>query len=167
MTKTIHRLPAAWQNRRMDLRNVKLILSREIRDQLRDRRTLFMMFVLPILLYPLLGMSFFQASQFMREQATSVLVIGAKYVPDQPPLFENRSFAGDLFNAPDKARLLELHFARDEPTPDVKAVPDPHVEARRAVQAGEFDVAISFPEDFADRLHALRPPAEPARRSLS
>ncbi len=41
----------------MNLHNVKLILLREIRDQLRDRRTLFMIFVLPLLLYPLLGMS--------------------------------------------------------------------------------------------------------------
>ena len=31
---------------------IKLICKREIRDQLRDRRTLFMVFVLPVLLYP-------------------------------------------------------------------------------------------------------------------
>ena len=56
----------------MTLSNVKLILAREIRDQLRDRRTLFMIAVLPILLYPLLGMSMFQISQFMQEQPTRV-----------------------------------------------------------------------------------------------
>ena len=39
----------------MNFTNVKLILVREIRDQLRDRRTLFMIAVLPLLLYALLG----------------------------------------------------------------------------------------------------------------
>ncbi len=51
----------------MSWRNVKLIYAREIRDQLRDRRTLFMIAVLPLLLYPLLGMSVFQLSQFLRK----------------------------------------------------------------------------------------------------
>ena len=32
----------------MKLSNVKLIFLREVRDQLRDRRTLFMIFVLPL-----------------------------------------------------------------------------------------------------------------------
>ena len=65
----------------MNWSNVKLILVREIRDQLRDRRTLFMIAVLPLLLYPLLGMSFFQVVQFMREHAIRVLVIGAPKMP--------------------------------------------------------------------------------------
>ena len=33
----------------MTWRNIRLILHREIRDQLRDRRTLFMVVVLPLL----------------------------------------------------------------------------------------------------------------------
>ena len=41
----------------MNWRNVGLIFQREVLDQLRDRRTLFMVAVLPILLYPLLGKS--------------------------------------------------------------------------------------------------------------
>ena len=59
----------------MNWRNVQLVLSREIRDQLRDRRTLFMIAVLPMLLYPLLGMSMFQIAQFVREKPTTVLVV--------------------------------------------------------------------------------------------
>ena len=61
----------------MTLSNVKLIFAREVRDQLRDRRTLFMIAVLPIFLYPLLGISMLQVAQFVREQKTSVLVVGA------------------------------------------------------------------------------------------
>ena len=70
----------------MTLGNVRLILGREIRDQLRDRRTLFMIAVLPILLYPLLGISLLQVSQFMQEQATRVLVVGAKRLLQNSPL---------------------------------------------------------------------------------
>ena len=58
----------------MNWNNVKLIFSREVRDQLRDRRTLFMIFVLPLLMYPLLGTSILQISQFLRAQPTRVLL---------------------------------------------------------------------------------------------
>ena len=39
----------------MNWSRVGLIFGKEVRDQVRDRRTLFMVFVLPILLYPILG----------------------------------------------------------------------------------------------------------------
>ena len=40
--------------------NVNLIFRRELRDQLRDRRTLFTVVIMPMLLYPLLGMAMLQ-----------------------------------------------------------------------------------------------------------
>ncbi len=140
----------------MNLSNVKLILSREIRDQLRDRRTLFMIFVLPLLLYPLLGMSFFQVSQFMQAQPTSVLIVGAKDLVDLPPLVQNREFARGLFADSSKARLLKLHFAPDEPAGNLNEMPDRCAEARRAVQSGQYDAALYFPDDFANRLEDFR-----------
>ena len=48
----------------MKWRNVKLIFHRELRDQLRDRRTLFTIAVLPLLMYPLLGMAFLQMANY-------------------------------------------------------------------------------------------------------
>ena len=54
----------------MNWNNVKLIFGREMRDQLRDRRTLFLIAVLPLLLYPLMGMSIFQMTQFLRKDAS-------------------------------------------------------------------------------------------------
>lgn len=44
----------------MRWRIVRLIWLRELRDQLRDRRTLFMIVVLPLLLYPILGFAVLQ-----------------------------------------------------------------------------------------------------------
>jgi len=48
----------------MILRNIKLVYAKEIRDTIRDRRTLFISVVLPIFLYPLLmiGLSQFMAA---------------------------------------------------------------------------------------------------------
>ena len=60
----------------MNFTNIRLILAREVRDQLRDRRTLFMIFVLPVLLYPLLGTAYFQVVQFQNQKPMSVLVVG-------------------------------------------------------------------------------------------
>ena len=140
----------------MNWSNVRLILSREIRDQFRDRRTLFMIVVLPLLLYPLLGMSFFQISQFIEEHPSKVLVIGAKDLIDLPPLVENRQFAQSLFGDPKRDRLLDLYFAPDEPRENNEGLPDPREQARNAVQAGEYEAALYFPPDFAERLEAFR-----------
>lgn len=98
----------------MNWRNVRLIYAREIRDQLRDRRTLFMIAVLPLLLYPLLGMSVFQLSQFLRRNEPKILVIGSQELTQDtslPPLFVDDRFAGDLFSDPAEAERLHLVFA--------------------------------------------------------
>ena len=131
----------------MNLDNVKLILGREIRDQLRDRRTLFMIFVLPILLYPLLGMSLFQMSQFRREQPTNVLVLGSPELSSPPYLINGHRFERRLFSDSEREReadLLVLDFAPQGPKQ--------RAEACRAVDAGEYDAALYFPPDFARRL---------------
>ena len=70
----------------MSWTNVKLIYFRELRDQLRDRRTLFTIFILPLMLYPLLGMSVFQVQQFLKEHDSKVRIIGAASLPDEPRL---------------------------------------------------------------------------------
>ncbi len=142
--------------RRMNWRNVRWILIREMRDQLRDRRTLFVILILPILLYPLLGTAFFQVSQFMQDRATTVLVIGARNLDDLPPLLENDHFAARLFSDPKKVRLLEVKFLSDEPRPDQGTVADPKAVARAAVINRQCAAAVYFPPDFADRLQVFR-----------
>ena len=146
----------------MNWSNVKLILSREIRDQLRDRRTLFMIAVLPMLLYPLLGMSFLQFSQFLEEKPSRVLVIGALEIAGRhglPPLFDpqqNNRFNSDLFFSDNQMRLLELEFAPDEPREGIEPPHDPRRHTRKLVQSGQFDAALFFPPDFIDQLNAFR-----------
>ncbi len=142
----------------MNWSKVKLIFSREVRDQLRDRRTLFMIFVLPLLLYPLLGMSMLQVSQFVREQATRVLVVGQESLPKTPPLIddENKRFAAQLFTNPDKIDLLELHLTKEPIPNDPKAAEKAIADARLAVENGDYEAVVYVPPDFSDRLTKFR-----------
>ncbi|RLS58071.1 MAG: CPBP family intramembrane metalloprotease [Planctomycetota bacterium] len=71
----------------MNWKNVKLIFLREVRDQLRDRRTLFMVAVLPLLLYPSLGVGMFKLSMDFQEQERTVLLLGVDDLPP-PPLLD-------------------------------------------------------------------------------
>ena len=128
----------------MNWSNVKLILLREIRDQLRDQRTLFVIAVLPVMLYPLLCMSFLQVAHFMEEKPSKVLILGR--LADLPP----------LLNSGPLARQLKLHFAEDEPRGQTPEASDPLAEARRAVERGEYDAAVWFPPDFAEQLATFR-----------
>ncbi len=60
---------------------VRLIAAREVRDQLRDRRTLFLILGLPVLMYPLfvgVGVLFVNA---LKEKKLVVGVVGAKHLP--------------------------------------------------------------------------------------
>lgn len=88
-------------------RNVKLILMRELRDQLRDRRTLFMVFVLPLLLYPTLGIGMLQLTMLFSEQPRTVVLLGEEYLPP-PPLLEGDQFVKGLFHDPKHADKLHV-----------------------------------------------------------
>ena len=70
----------------MNWSHVKLIFHREVRDQLRDRRTMFTICILPLLLYPLMGMVMMQVAQFHREQHVTIGVIGYENWPADSPL---------------------------------------------------------------------------------
>ena len=56
--------------------NLLVIFRREVRDQIRDRRTLFMIFILPILLYPILGFGIIQLT-IQQQKPRTVVVVGA------------------------------------------------------------------------------------------
>lgn len=163
----------------MSWRNIRLIYAREIRDQLRDRRTLFMIAVLPLLLYPLLGMSVFQLSQFLRKSEPKVLVIGSEQLThrdDIPALFEGDRFAAALFDAPEDANRLQVEFVnptseskdssrRDHEVsagePSDSRLPEGAFEAalgsaQRRLKSGDVQVVLVFPSDFGERLHVLR-----------
>ena len=90
----------------MNWRNVNLIFHRELRDQLRDRRTLFTIAILPLLMYPLLGMAFLQMANFSKEHPSKIAIVGVGNLPDNNPLFKVNE-EGQLVSVHDN-KLIEL-----------------------------------------------------------
>ncbi len=146
----------------MNWANVKLILMRETRDQLRDRRTLFMIAVLPLLLYPLLGTILLQVAQFRGEHPTKILLIGGDQLPATPRLvekpvtaagaevFASRHFEETLLARPADKRLLVVDV-------QPQSLPaNAHDVAERQVRAGVYDAVVILPDDFASRLSEFR-----------
>jgi sodium transport system permease protein len=88
-------------------KNVWLILHREVRDQLRDRRTLFMVVVLPIMLYPGLGIGMLQMTMYFTEQPRQVVILNADELPD-PPLVEEGHFPTRWFRSPETSSKLRV-----------------------------------------------------------
>ncbi|MBX3419505.1 MAG: CPBP family intramembrane metalloprotease [Pirellulaceae bacterium] len=94
----------------MTWQNIKLILTRELKDQLRDRRTLFTVVVLPMLLYPFLGLSLIQITQFFREHRVAIWIVGAENLPQEPDLFVDEKFSTRWLSAEQHA-LVDLKFS--------------------------------------------------------
>lgn len=64
---------------------IRLIWLRELRDQLRDRRTLFMIAVLPLLLYPVLGIGVLQFALGFSDQKSIIgIERGPRHTSDFP-----------------------------------------------------------------------------------
>lgn len=81
----------AMKSGRSRLSAIRLIYTREMRDQLRDRRTLFTIAILPMLLYPLVGMLLLQIAQFTRQHTISVCVVGIEHVTELSPELVNQA----------------------------------------------------------------------------
>ena len=89
--------------------NVKLIFRRELRDQLRDRRTLFTVAIMPMVLYPLMGMAMLQVAQFMREYPSKVWIVGMENLPESPRLAVDGKINPNLGQA--ESNLIDLVFS--------------------------------------------------------
>src|SRR5271163_1672476 len=65
---------------------IRLIFLRELRDQLRDRRTLFMVAGLPLLLYPILGVAVLKFAVGFADRKTTIgIVYGPGKAKEFPP----------------------------------------------------------------------------------
>ncbi|MCA9092095.1 MAG: CPBP family intramembrane metalloprotease [Planctomycetaceae bacterium] len=108
----------------MKWRNIRLIFTRELRDQLRDRRTLFMILILPMLLYPVLGIGMVQLTLLFSEQPRTVVILGAEDLP-APALIDQGRFVASWFRIPDNADKLKVisdSDVKNEANPDPKQV---------------------------------------------
>jgi sodium transport system permease protein len=109
----------------MNLRNIKIVYRKELRDSLRDRRTLISMIVVPILLMPVLtlfvGVLSVRLIQRAQLQLPSVMIIGGEKSPQI---------------------LATLHAL-----PDVRIVPSTSDYAQQIVDK-RIRAAVELPSDF-------------------
>ncbi|MEE2990734.1 MAG: ABC transporter permease subunit/CPBP intramembrane protease [Planctomycetota bacterium] len=139
--------------------NIKWIFLREIRDQLRDRRTIFAILVLPVLMYPLMGMMFLQITQFVQEHPTKVLLIGTANLPDDPKLIEEEHFSGAYCDSQERLLLdLAIEPVQQEGNPDAaRAV------AEKLIQSGDYNLVVEFPGGFRGQLEKFYQQVDAAR----
>ena len=128
--------------------NLFIIMRREVRDQIRDRRTLFMIFVLPILLYPILMFGMLQVMSALEQKPRVVVVVGAENLPSSPPLLDpsGQGFSPDLFDSlADAGRMVVIHEDSQS------AWADPRM-AERAIRHGQASAVVIIPKDLPDQL---------------
>ncbi len=123
--------------------NVWLIYMREMRDQLRDRRTLFTIVVLPILLYPLVGTLLLQIAQFSRQYPTVCCVVGDEHLEGLPPLIDNDKFAAGVLDASQSMELVKYRWDEFSTRDDLSEA------AEKWVRDNVYDVVIVFPPEMA------------------
>ncbi len=128
---------------------VFLVFQREVRDQLRDRRTLFMIGVLPLLLYPIIGMSFMQMAQFMRRNTSRVVIVTHEDLLSEPPLVVDGCLTGLPTQEASKIQLTVKQV-------DQWNVGQDDLEAAASIERGQCDAVIYFPPNFNQRIEAIR-----------
>ena len=154
----------------MSWKNIKLIFMREVRDQLRDRRTLFMITILPLMLYPMMGLGIVQMLLTFSEQQRIAIILNADDLPDSPPLLDENGIQSEWYEQGKKdissLRVLAERTEKNaaavsasagsvsmEKTPDAKSKP----EAAKAPRRGEKTDAelLIAAHSLAEQIQAL------------
>ncbi len=112
----------------MKARNIITIFKKQLIELLRDKRTVFVIFVLPILLYPIMVVGFSQLSIFL---------IGKMAGETYKVVIENQTEAPNLFVEIE----TDSQFAIVE-----KTIPD------SALQSGDIELIVHIPEGFESKI---------------
>ena len=148
----------------MSWENVKLIFTRELRDQARDRRTLFSVIGLPVLLYPLMGLLVLQIMQFRQAHPTRLRVVGLAELPSTPELFVRAeasaeggeekftyTFAPELLSETGVTGRFEIEATEASTDPGII-----QQTARETLAADSLDAILYFPPGFKQRMEGYR-----------
>jgi sodium transport system permease protein len=120
-----------------------LVFKKEIKELLRDRKTLFFMIALPLLIFPvLIGVAGFVSKQAMDKAESQVLnyaLVGGQYAPE---------IVKDL-QQPDKFKLVEIsvnadytNIIRDETVDFVLVIPENY--SRNLLENGQTNIKLYF-----------------------
>ncbi len=127
---------------------VRLIAVKELRDLIRDRRTIFLILILPVVLYPLFGVTGYLFAAALLGQANVVGVVGLEHLPlaesGIPPLVVGDQVADGL-------DADEQNFA------PVKIKPLA-VDPEEALRLKRCDAVLIVPADLTEELRAGRRP---------
>lgn len=98
---------------------VRLITAKELRDLLRDRRTVLLILVLPAVLYPVFGGVGLLLVKTMMNQTTTIGVAGAEHLPGPasgfPPLFADGKFTGATTDKAGEPTVVALAVLDGDP----------------------------------------------------
>ena len=132
-------------------RHVWTIFRREVRDQLRDRRTLFMVFVFPLMLFPILGIGILQLSASFDQKPRKIVVLGAEHLPPSPHLLNaaKDGFEVGLFGRAKDAALLQVATS----TPGIDWRKPGAV--RKGIRGGVVDAVIIVPPEVNGQIEAV------------
>ncbi len=143
----------------MNRRNVRLVFLREVRDQIRDRRTLFMIVVLPMLLYPGLAIGMVEISFLFREQPRTIVLLGTDNLPADPPLLNDHHFDRQWFAVPDDAdKLRVIHDGKPRAWSDASGPDKADIDASASVleEARQLAAKSQTLEELEKQLDNLR-----------
>ncbi len=140
----------------MRWKNIRLVFLREVRDQLRDRRTLFMITILPVLLYPMLGLGIVEMMLTFSEQPRVVVILNADDLPTSPALLDEAGISKEWFeDGEEDTSKLRVLAERTVPADDKEKSSR---KPRRGEKTDEelLTVAHQLAEKI-EQLHGLRP----------
>jgi len=136
----------------MAWKNVSLIFLREVKDQLRDRRTLLMITIMPVLVYPMLGMGAMNMMLTFNKQLRTVVVLNADELPDSPALLVDGSVNNQWLN--DDADVKSIRVVTD--LPDEQPVTDAESPEKNEPRRGLTDAQlVSNGEQLAKKFQSL------------
>ena len=147
----------------MNWDHVKLIFWRELRDQLRDRRTMFTIAVLPLLLYPLMGMLMLQIAQFHRENPIRIAIHGVENWPTSLPLIEDGKLAVGLLSDAER----DLAHISTHPLNPNRSSQDAVEDAKQTLLRGQADVVVVVRAGFEGQLSQATTPTDPSKSGIA
>ena len=139
---------------------IRVIWVRELRDQLRDRRTVLMIAVLPLVLYPLAGAGLMEFASGAGKRVQTVGVVNADglslFAEDEDGLHLRPEYEDDGPDSePFGVRRLDVEGAD---APGAADDPDFLARCRAPLDAREVDLVVVAPPDFARRVQQADDP---------
>ena len=125
-------------------KTVFTIWKKEIRDTIRDRRTLLAMVIMPMFLMPVLTIGLFKFMDYqMEKQAEKVVKVSIIEKDEAPVLME-------MIKSQERIEIVETKDVLPESL--VKDSSEAEGKIKKAIADGDLDLGIIIPEDFQENI---------------